>query len=1543
MSSPTSPEDRIAALPGHLRELARRQLAGSGTGPEPEPGIRRVSRDGDLPLSAAQQRLWFLHEFDRNDIEYNSPHVLRLRGELDVAALTRALRAVVRRHEPLRTTVDSVDGSGVQRVRPAEAVPAEIAGFTDFSALDGPAAERALEDLVRAEAGAPFDLRAGAVRMRLVRLTGTEHVLVLCVHHIILDGWSIAVLVDDLKVLYAAEIRGVPAELPELPVQYADFAVWQRDWLAGPGPDADLAYWRRQLGGVPAVELPADRRRPAVRSSAGAVRYFEVPEPVVTRLRALCREHGATLFMALVATAQVVFSRYTGHRDIAVGTVTSGRDRPELERLTGFFVNTVVLRSDVDETLPFPTFLSDVRATVLDAFAHDRIPFQKLVEELAGRRDPSRPPLVQVMVNLQNAPAGSREFPGLRTEEVPPPALSSSLDVTIDFREARGALVGCVEYATALFDEATIDRLGRHFGALLEDIVADPGRRLSALSMLTAAERHTMLVSWNDTAVDLGRIRCLHELFADQAGRTPDRVAVRDGGNQVTYGELEARANRLAHRLAGLGIGPDRVVGVHLDRSVQLVTALLGVLKAGGAYLPLDRDYPAERLAYILADAGADLVLTTGDRRDHLPADAPLLCLDDEPADGLPDTAPSTAVTAGNAAYLIYTSGSTGRPKGVVVPHTGIVHQLAWVQGTFRLAGGDRLLQKTSPSFDGSVREFFWPLLNGATLVLAPAGRTGPEGLARLIRDERITTVDLVPSLLPALLDEPAMGHGSSLRTVTVGGEALPARIRDRFFEVLDSGLFNLYGPTEASVDVTFAACRPGDGRVMIGRPVWNTRVYVLDPLLRPVPAGVTGELYVAGAQLARGYHGRPGLTAARFVASPFGTGERLYRTGDLVRWSADGELEYAGRVDEQLNLRGFRIEPGEIEAVLLRHAAVANAVVTTVESRLGTTNLVAYVVPAADAEVSPADLRRHAGDQLPEHMVPSVFVVLAALPVTTSGKVDRRALPEPSEVDGDRRVAPRDRVESALAVVWAEVLGLETGRIGVHDNFFGLGGDSILSLQVVSRARHQGLAVTSKQIFLKQTIAELAPEVREAGQEVRADQEAVSGEVPPTPVQHWFFTEFAEGHDDVNQAVFLELDGGAGFETLAEAFARLLDHHDALRLRAFPDSGQWRLHNAAEETGEVLRRVDVSALDPREQEAAVRRAVLVARSGFRTATGPLIRAVLFGFGETGPDRLFVAAHHLVVDGVSWRILLSDLAALCMGKDLPPKTTSWRYWATRLRDHAAGGGFDGELAYWTGVEAEIDRAAAVPLDHTGENTVGSARTVTVELSAEQTRALLRDVPEVYGTQVDDVLLSALGVVLARWTGNAAVPVELEGHGREPLFPDVDLSRTTGWFTTLYPVVLRVPGTAGWAAVLKAVKEQLRAVPGHGIGYGALRYLHPARPLGHSRRCEVGFNYLGAFGAVTEAGPFRRFLPSPGTERGAGHPRQNLLEITGVVRAGRLEFSWEYSENLHSATTVQRLADEFAEALAGIVRHCAEPGAGGRTPSDFPLAGLDQAE
>jgi amino acid adenylation domain-containing protein len=1015
----------------------------------------------EYPLSFAQQRLWFLDHVAAGVPLNNIPVALRLDGPLDIHAMEQGLREIVRRHKTLRTAFISRDGQPVQIIAPPSPVELPVVDLRHVGLSER---EAEVSRLVQEEARRPFDLmRSPLLRACLLRLHETEHILMLTVHHIIADDWSMGVLSRELSVLYDAFNRGQPSPLLELPVQYIDVARHQRQRLQGDRLAALLSYWRAQLAGSPPVlNLPTDRPRPLVPTFQGARQTFALSKPLTDSLKALSQREGVTLFMTLLAAFQTLLHRYTGQVDLSIGCTIANREQVEAEPLIGFFANLLVFRARLEGNPSFRDLLRRVRETAIGAYAHQALPFEMLVESLQPERRLNQTPLFQVSFVLQNTPS-TLALSGISVTRLETHSPTSQFDLTLSMLEEADGLTGTIEYSIDLFEGETIARMVGHLKTLLASIVARPELCLSELPLLTKQERRQVLSGWNATQKAYPQNRCLHEWIEAQVERTPEALAVIFGPHQVTYRDLNARANRLAHWLRRQGAGPDTLVAICLERSLELVVGLLGILKAGGAYVPIDPEYPQERMAFMLSDAGTTLVVTRAALADRLPHhQATVVCLDADRAEMAHESEsnPGVPLSLEHLAYTIYTSGSTGRPKGASIPHKGLLNRLLWMQEQYRLTAVDRVLQKTPFSFDVSVWEFFWPLLAGACVVVAhPGDHRNPERLLALITTQEVTTLHFVPPMLQVFLETPGVEACRSLRRVICSGEALSAELQRRLFERLhgDVELHNLYGPTETSIDVTAWACAGGESSssVPIGRPIANTQIYLLDPNDNPVPVGVPGELYIGGVGLARGYHRRPALTAEKFVPDPFGLepGGRLYRTGDLARYRLDGAIEFLGRLDHQVKIRGFRIELEEIEAVLNKHPAVREAVVLAGESQPGEKRLVAYVVPQSGQTWSREEIRRFLETELPDYMVPAAIVPLDALPLTLNGKVDRRMLPEPEASPLESRgasVPPQSEVECAIAAVWQEVLQVDV--VDLYDNFFDLGGHSLQLARVWSK-----------------------------------------------------------------------------------------------------------------------------------------------------------------------------------------------------------------------------------------------------------------------------------------------------------------------------------------------------------------------------------------------------------------------------------------------------------------------------------------------------------
>ncbi|MBE8997966.1 amino acid adenylation domain-containing protein [Nostoc sp. LEGE 12447] len=1507
---------------------------------EPIPSIERSE---ELPLSFAQQRMWFLYQLESQSPFYNEGLQLRVAGVLNVEALQQSINEIIRRHEILRTTFPAVDGKPLQVIFPSLAL---VMPVLDFQGIE----ESEVQQIVTKEARQPFDLSNGPLlRVTLLRLGSESHILVLIMHHIITDGWSMGIFIQELSTLYRGFTLSSPLLLPELPIQYADFAVWQRQWLTEEIQKQQLNYWKQQLADAPPLlELPTDKPRPAVQTFCGATQEFQIDQNLSKQIKTFSQQSGATLFHTLLAAFVVLMFRYSGQDDICIGSPIANRNRREIEPLIGFFVNTLVLRNQIKGNPSFNEFLSQVRQVATSAYTHQDVPFEQVVEALQPERSLSYNPLFQVVFVLENFLLDTLELPDVTLTPQFVERGTSQFDLTLAVWETKAGLIGSWEYNSDLFEADTIARMTSHFQTLLAAIIANPNQSIGELPMLSQPERHQLLVEWNDTYTPYPHSKCIHELFEEQVEKTPDAIAVVYENESLTYQQLNLRANQLAHYLQTLGVKPEVLVGICIERSPLMLVGLLGILKAGGAYVPLDPAYPQERLAFMLADAQVSVLLTQESLVTTLPPhQARVVCLDSATFSTIAENLPHT-VTTDNLAYVIYTSGSTGRPKGVQIEHRGLLNLVFWHQQAFAVSSFDRVTQVAGVAFDACGWEI-WPYLMAGASIHFPDDETRlyPEQMRDWLLSKAITI-----SFLPTPMAEKVLSlnwpANAALRTLLTGGDQLhqyPSTSHP--FEVV-----NNYGPTENTVVATSGTVPKRQQAYLppaIGRAIANTQVYILDSLLQPVPIGVTGELYIGGESLARGYLHRPDLTAERFIRNPFAPEGRLYRTGDLVCYQADGNIEFLGRIDHQVKIRGFRIELSEIEATLTQHPQVRDAVAIAREDIPGVKSLAAYIIPELTQPTS-NELRLFLKSKLPNYMVPASFTFLEVLPITPNGKVDRRALPVP-EFDSDEFtsfVSPHTHTQEVLAKIWRDVLVLK--QVGIHDNFFELGGDSIISMQIIAKANQAGLKLTPKQLFQHQTIAELAT-VAGIINSVQSEQGLVTGVVPLTPILHWFFEQNLPQPHHFNQSFLLEVPANLQPELLEQALQKLLSHHDALRLRFVQQDGQWQQYNS-DASDVSLGIADLSYLPPAEQLKAIAIRADEAQRTLNLADGPLMRVVLFHLGNS-PGRLLIVIHHLAVDGISWRILLEDLSEaykqLEVGKSiqLPAKTTSFKDWAIRLQDYARSQELHSQLDYW--LDSMQFPIAPLPLDYAAvaqDNTVASSQIVSVYLSVEQTRALLQDVPGAYNTQINDVLLTALVQTFTRWTSSYSLLIDLEGHGREDLFDDVDLSRTVGWFTSIFPVLLQLEDRNDPGEVLKSVKEQLRRIPNRGIDYGILRYLSPnesdRNQLQAFPKAEVSFNYLGQFDQTQLATLEWKFAhESSGSIHSPKGQRRHLLSVDGLVVEGKLKLEWQYSEHFHSWATVENLANEYIEALETIITHCLSPEAGGYTPSDFPEVEFSQ--
>ncbi|GHA72427.1 non-ribosomal peptide synthetase [Streptomyces termitum] len=1523
--------------------LAARVADAGEARPAPAPAVRPEV----LPLSPAQRRLWFLGQLEADNPAYNIPVAVRLTGPLDVAALRAAVRDVVGRHEALRTRFPDTDGRPRQEVVDADAVPVELA----VSPLD--------EAAVRAAARRGFDLAAELpLRAELFRGSDEEHVLLLVVHHIAADGWSVGPLGADLAAAYAARRAGGAPVWTPLPVQYADYTLWQRELLEAVSEE-QLAYWRRALDGLPdELELPADRPRPAVPTYRGGEVAFRIDGALHAAVGELAREQGVSTFMVLQAALAALLSKLGAGDDVPLGSPVAGRVDPVLDELVGLFVNTLVLRTDLSGDPTFRELLDRVRAADLAAYAHQDLPFEALVDALAPSRSLSRHPLFQTMLTLHNTPDTAVRLAGLESEPLLIGTGTAKADLAFELFERRtedGAAAGIdavLEYSADLFDEGTARSFAERLAHLLGAFVAAPDRPVRSVGVLLPAESAAVRAAWAATAVEEAYTGVVERVRAHAAAR-PDRIAVQDPGGGVSYAELVALASAVSRRLTAAGVRPGARVAMLCEPGVPFVAGVLGVLGAGAAWVPLDLRAPLARTAALLDDARPE-ALYVGPGLGGTAAEL-LGAASGSPVvvawNGASDTELAAPLgAADDLAYVIFTSGSTGRPKGAMVHRAGMVNHLLAKVDDLGLTSDDVVVHNAPVTFDISVWQMLSPLVTGGRLVVVDRDTAAdPQELFGRIAADGVTILEVVPSLLRAAVDSWRSGLDrpelAPLTHLMVTGETLPADLAREWLELAPHiPLVNAYGPTECSDDVTHAVITPGTplgSRAPIGRAVRNTRLYVLDGELRPVPPGSAGELYVAGTGVGRGYLDDPAKTAVTFTADPYAVepGTRMYRTGDRVRQRPDGQLEFLERTDHQVKIRGHRIELGEVESALRRLPGITDAAAAVHHGRL-----VGYLVGTAE------DARTALGAILPDYMVPSALLTLDALPLTPNGKVDRKALPAPdpsAHAAGPAR-EPGTATERTLAEVFAAVLGLPS--VGVDDSFFDLGGDSIRSIEVVAGARRSGLRVTAADVFTHKTVAALAAAVGEAEPVETVGTDDGVGAFAPTPVMLRFL-EAGGPVDGFNQSVVLTTPAGLDPERLVSALQRVVDHHDALRLRLTGRGpADWRL--VVGEPGSVpvaplVARVDASHR-AYEDEALLRRAVAAqseaARDRLAPREGSVLQAVWIDRGADRPGRLVLMLHHLVVDGVSWRVLLPDLLAAYERPDaaLDPVGTSLRHWAGLLRAQTEAR--TGELPYWSRLLDREERPVGSRALDPARDTYATARTLRLTLPAEHTGPLLEHGPAAFQAEVHDVLLAGLGLAVAEWRGRSLL-VEVESHGREQLHEGVDLSRTAGWFTSTHPVLLRAAPLGAEQAV-KEMREQLSALADHGLGHGVLRHLGDGTSPLPAVDPQLGFNYLGRFAAVESydggwaAAPEARegFAATSG-----GMPLGHTAEVDALVEDGPdgpvLVATWTWAGQLLEPDDAGVLAEGWFRALRALAERAGElaatrpaDGAAGRRPA-----------
>ncbi len=1530
--------------------------------------IPRKPADVPAPLSYGQQRLWFLQELYPKNPFYNYAETYRLHGNLNVENLLKGLEYVARRHDILRTNFES-DGEQIVQIVHDET----RLDIQEYELQNQSEQTENIRKIIQQTAHRPYDLQNDALtRIAIIKLAEKDHLLVLAMHHIIGDRWSVELLQADWAAAYQALQNGKSLPKNPLQIQYADYAYWQKQQAAY--SEAALNYWTKKLGGeIPVLTLPTDYPEAIKPSFKGKYTAKTFSPELSENLIKLSKTTNTTLFVLLLTAYKILLHRYSGQADILVGTPFINRDKKELEPLIGFFNETLVLRSDLSENIRFADLLNNVRQTVLGAFSHKNMPFETLVKTLQPERRTNTNPLFRVMFLYYDVAEVPQFSSDLSLTHKPYDLGIAKFDLTLFIANKNGQLTAGLEYATDLFAPETIERMHTHLQVLLQGIISNPNQQIARLPFLSETEKQTILYDWNrssdiskmsdDSTAHLSPkgnpplhngvgggsplgIRAAREytsiidLFQKNVKKTPDAIALKADNQHLTYLELNKKSNALAAEIQQLGIKENTFIGLLAGRSVEMMIGILGIMKAGGAYLPLDPEYPAGRIEFMLSDANVPLIVAQEKYAQNLPkTQAKILKFEDLKIDELSTNLSEKIVRENNFAYIIYTSGSTGKPKGVPVTHQNLLDSTLARFDYYPQHPGCFLLM-SSFAFDSSVAGIFWSIANAGTLLIPPRRiEQDTQQLADIIYENKVTHTLLLPSLYNILLQYSNSEKLTSLNTIIVAGEACPPSLVKLHFEQLaQAKLYNEYGPTEATVWCTVHEMTLEDSQVVpIGKPTSNAEIYILDAHLQPVPANVVGDLYVGGSGVTQGYHNRPDLTKSRFVTNYFShTHASMYRTGDLARYRADGTIDFLGRADRQVKIRGYRIEPDEIAELIKQHPAVRDALVSLVKNEQ---KLCAYFLE--NNTVKTDELRDFVKSQLPEYMLPSAWVLLEDFPRLPNGKINLNALPEPdtsSSISTSNYVAARNLIEEKLVKIWEQVLGIQP--IGIHDNFFEIGGDSILSIQIIAKVRKEGLQLKANQLFEHQSIAELALFAQSIDNS-SASNEIYTGEIALTPIQSWFFDEYRTAPHYWNMAMRMEVEPIISREISEKSASHLVELNDALRLVFQLDKmsdtfevSDIKANILAPEKINPFQYFDLKNIKVEEIENEIEKRIVHIQANLNLEQGGLFQVAYFESPDVRPNVIVFIAHHLIIDVLSWQILLEEFKEKCLqfidSQEVKTisKITTFKKWSEHISDLASKNYFENELDFW---KKQTETTSNLPCDFEYNLPIKEedTRQITFELDSLTTKAFLQDTNSTYNTKSDEILLTALAQSLLNYSKQHQIQIALERHGRD-VFDEVDVTNTIGWFTSFFPlnIALNYPKNTGES--LKSVKEQIRAVPNNGVGYGVLRYLQ--KQLIHKHNAAVIFNYVANqtsqktkyFG---ETKPLFKHTRHPNSER------TNLLEINAQIKDGKLQVRWQYAPKIHTTHTIQNLIQNFEKNLRSIIIHCQNTDRQ-YTPSDF---------
>jgi amino acid adenylation domain-containing protein/non-ribosomal peptide synthase protein (TIGR01720 family) len=1487
------------------------------------------------PVSSAQRRLFIMHQVDLNNTIYNLPNTLHFKGELDVNKLEDVFIKLIERHEILRTSFEVIEGEIIQRIHE------DVDFHIRMLRVDDKKAQRSIKQFVQ-----PFDLRKPPlIRATLISKNRNEHILLIDVHHIVFDGTSTGIIISEMMELYKGN------DIARLEIQYKDYAVWQQQVMKNGSLADQKQFWLNQLSGeLPVLQLPTDFPRPPVKSFEGSTFEVTISKELTRKLRDIAQQNQATLYAVLLAGYYSFLARYTGQEDIIIGTPIAGRSHKGLDPLVGMFVNTLALRSYPQMNKEFTQFLNEVKDNTYHAYNHQDFPFEELVTMLdAGNRE--RNPLFDTMFIMQNMDMPDLSFENILCRHERYDQEGSKFDIMIQAQEKDQEIRLVVEFCTALFHQKTAETMIQHYIQLLTSIVENPQLRIAQLEMLSEDEKNQQLIDFNQTEAAYPEDKNLYQLFEEQMERTPNHIAVMSEESQLTYKELHIKASQLSSVLRKKGVGTNQIVAIMAERSTEMMIGIFAILKTGGAYLPIDPSYPKERISYLLNDSKAKILLSQEKwiEQHELPEAIDIIALEVDSVYGGVDHQEISSFKQSCApkdlAYVMYTSGSTGHPKGVQIDHKSIISRIWWLQNAYPLNENDVILQKTPFTFDVSVTELFWWIVVGAKLyMLSPGGERDPQQMIATIAKNKVTMLNFVPTMLSTFMhyveEMKVKEELSSLKYVVACGEALKSAQVNKFQQCIGSHhptrLVNLYGPTEATIGVSHYECAGmyEGADTPIGKPIDNVQLYIFNKENALQPIGVAGELCISGVGLSVGYLNRAELTAEKFIDNPYHQGRRIYRTGDLARWLPDGNIEFLGRLDHQVKIRGYRIELGEVEAQLNTCKGINEAVVMVHETEQGSKELVGYYT--VNRECTLSEIRNYLLKIIPEYMIPTYLIQLDEMPLTSNGKLNRQALPRPSgeQVERSEYMAPTNEIEAMVAEIWGEILNIK--QVGIQDHFYELGGDSIKALQILFRLQSKGYQLEVRDIMQYSTIEELAPHVLVKNTE--SDQSPAEGEMHLSPIQHWYFEQKFQEPQHWNQSVLLYHPDGYDPIILQEVFQKLVQHHDSLRIRFRMEDGEVNaFYQDIENELFGLQVIEVNK-EAQLREVIEQEANRVQES-IDLENGPLVQLALFKTNEG--DHLLIVIHHLVMDTVSWRILFEDFVTgynqvqSFLPVQLPAKTDSYKKWTEELYRYANSKALLREWPYWRQMEESL--VSKLPKDTLQtDNLQRNSRILTTELSREQTSQLLTQVHRAYNTEMNDILLTALGITLSQWMNSEDVLVNLEGHGREGISQDMNISRTIGWFTAQYPIILNLrEKELGY--LLKSIKEQLNKAPNKGIGYGLLNYLRDDEERQHMKfqlKPEISFNYLGQFDSDIQT---EMFTISPYSSGQSMSPKGNRwveLEWNGLIRNGQLEVHLSYHSEAFTQETIRGLLDNYKQNLVDLIHHCLNQEKIEHTPSDY---------